>query len=159
MPIVPCSSPAPVLGVVTFDPAAFRLLYPEFSTVSDAALSFNFSIATLLLNNSCCSKVQDANIRASLLNVLVAHLTAINNGVSGQPPAGLVGRVTDATEGSVSVTAEYATTVSSSMAFYIQTKYGAQYWQLTAPWRNMRYVPYCPPLNVGPPGWGYFGRG
>ena len=154
MSIAPCSSaPAPVSGVVVFEPAVFIVTYPEFSAVSAAALQVNFGLATLILNNSCCSVVSDANVRETLLNVLTAHITALLNGVNGQPVSDLVGRINSATEGSVSVSAEYAAGLSQSQAWFIQTKYGALFWTLTAQYRTMRYIP--PPnrcVGVGPYG-------
>lgn len=159
MSVGPCSTtPAPAHGVVIFDLAAFRVLYPEFTTVPDAAIAFNFTLATFMVDNSCYSVVSDGTKREVLLNVLTAHLTALANGVNGQPAAGIVGRIDSATEGTVSVSAGYATQISGSMAYFIQTKYGALFWQLTASFRSFRYipkpVPYCGP-GGGQNGFGY----
>ena len=44
------------------------------------------------------------------------------------------------TEGSVSVSADMGA-VGSNTAWYLQTPYGATYWQLTAKYRRFRYVP------------------
>jgi hypothetical protein len=122
MAVVPCTPVAPVRGIVTFDPAAFVILYPEFATVGAAQLNFNFARAQLLLNNSCGSRVQAADVRDTLLQMLVAHITALSNGVNGQPPQGIVGRIATAAEGTVNVSAEYSSEVSQSEAYYIQTK-------------------------------------
>lgn len=128
---------------MTFDPAAFVQAFPAFATVPQAALTANFALACLQLNNSCGSVVCDAPTRAQLLNLLVAHITALLNGANGQPPQGVVGRIAQASEGSVSVSAEWAASVSSSEAYYIQTPWGAAYWQATLPYRTARYVPPC----------------
>lgn len=157
MTIVACPNPTPVPvhGVVEIDLTEFRAAYPEFATVGDAAITMNFGLATLIVDNSCCSIVSDANVRQSLLYLLTAHLTALAQGAGGSSPSGIVGRVNDATEGSVSVSAEYASVISQSMAYFIQTQYGALFWQLTSPYRTMRYVPpvqQCDPYG-GP---GYF---
>jgi Protein of unknown function (DUF4054) len=140
--VVPCPSPAtpPVLGVVVFNFGEFIGVFPEFSTVNSGAAAFNFSLATLILNNSCCSVVVDANVRQNLLYLLTAHLTALAQGVNGQPPQGIVGRIDSAGEGSVNVTAEYASEVGQSLAYFAQTKYGAQFWQLTSPFRTMTTI-------------------
>lgn len=145
MTIAPCppSTPAP-RGVVTFVPADFKAAYPEFATVADAALNVNFGLATLQLGNSCGSRVKNAATRELLLSLLVAHITALRNGVNGLPPAGIVGRISDATEGSVSVSADMGTVVYGQ-AYYLQTQYGALYWQSTARWRTMVYIP-APPV-------------
>src|SRR5262249_17024930 len=103
MGVVACPpNTPPTHGVVTFDPAAFKVLYPEFSPVADAALSYNFQLAQFILDNRCASIVVDANKRDTLFQPLVAHITALLNGANGQPPAGIVGRVNNATEGAVS---------------------------------------------------------
>lgn len=155
MGVIPCAPQQPVFGIVTFDPAVFKTVFPAFDTVADAALQGNFARAELQLRNSCGSRVKNANQRDLLLNLLTAHITALMNGVNGQQPGGLVGRVSDATEGSVSVGSEYSSTVGQSQAYYIQTPWGAEFWQATARYRTMVYVAQCPP-NTGPP-WPNFG--
>ena len=130
-------------GIVTFDPAAFKTAFPAFSTVGDAVLTGNFNLATIQLSNSYGSVVQDVNTRAQLLNLLTAHITALLNGVNGQAPTGLVGRVSGATQGSVSVQTEFKTD-SEAAAFYSQTQWGALFWQLTVVFRTFRYAsPAC----------------
>jgi hypothetical protein len=253
MPVVPCTVVQPVFGIVNFDATEFLTLYPEFTGIylsAPLALTNNFTIATLLLNNTCGSRVQDANQRLSLLYLLVAHLTSISNGtndagvgspafsgtafvsppntltvltvlsgalvlgaslydgpsvgngqllpgasiitafgsgtggigtytlnsslgsaiatenmiVPGVPnvtaPLGIVGRINNASEGDVSVAAEFAAPPNASMAYYIQTKYGAQYWTATSRFRTMLIIPAPPggtPL-LGPYG-NLFGGG
>ncbi len=143
MGIAPCA-PNPVTpGIVTFDPVAFAAAFPAFATVPSAALTANFNLACLQLDNSCCSVVRDAPTRANLLNLLTAHITALLNGVNGAPPAGTVGRIASATQGSVSVQTEMLAQ-SESASYYQQTPWGAQYWQSTLPYRTARYVsPRC----------------
>ncbi|MDE3023802.1 MAG: DUF4054 domain-containing protein, partial [Pseudomonadota bacterium] len=58
--------------------------------------------------------------------------------VNGQAASPLVGRINSATEGSVSVTADMGA-VTNTQAWYMQTKYGAAYWQASAPYRNFQY--------------------
>lgn len=162
--VCPNPAPAPTHGVVELDLTEFRTAYPEFGTVSDAAITMNFGLATLIVNNSCCSIVSDATVRQQLLYLLTAHLTALAQGAGGSTPSGIVGRIDSATEGSVNVSAEYASVISQSMAYFIQTRYGALFWQLTAPFRTMRYVPpvqQCDPY-MGPGyynAWSPFGGG
>ncbi|KAG1434388.1 hypothetical protein G6F55_014548 [Rhizopus delemar] len=61
-------------------------------------------------------------------------------GEGGQSPSGLVGRVSSATEGSVSVSSDYSAPAGSAQ-WYLQTPYGAMYWEATAWLRVGRYVP------------------
>lgn len=144
MTISACPPPTPCTpGVVVFVPADFQAKYPAFATVSADALSESFDLATLQLNNSCGSLVKDAVRREKLLNLLTAHITALKDGSNGQPPPGIVGRVDKATEGSVSVSADMGTMVYGQ-AYYAQTQWGLLYWQSTASFRSMRYVPAPP---------------
>lgn len=159
MPVIPCTSTPPVFGVVQFDPAAFIVAYPEFTAIPSGALTRNFGIATLLLDNSCHSRVRDANKRETLLSILVAHVTTIENGTNDgagnvQPPLGLVGRINSATEGAVTVASEFNAPPSASQAYFLQTKYGALYWATTARYRTFVYVPAPDSCDTGPLGWG-----
>lgn len=142
---------SPVAGIVVFDPAAFKGAFPSFSTVPDAVLTGNFNFACLQLNNTFGSAVRDEPTRAQLLNLLTAHITALLNGVNGQPPSGLVGRINTAQQGSVSVGTEFDAK-SFSEAYYAQTPWGVTYWQSVAPYRTARYVS---PRDCGAEGGAY----
>jgi Protein of unknown function (DUF4054) len=126
-------------GIVVFDPTAFIAAYPMFATVPQSALTNNFNLATLQLNNTLASIVQDEPTRATLLNLLTAHITALTNGVNGQAPAGVVGRIANASQGSVSVQTEFEAK-GYSEGYYLQTPWGAQYWQSMVRYRTARYV-------------------
>lgn len=128
------------MAIVVFDVDAFRERYPEFDAVSDSLLNAYFVEATVYLNNTDLSPVTDVDVRAVYLNMLVAHLAALNSGVGGQKASGLVGRVTSASEGSVSVSVDAGPSGASSW-WYLQTPYGAAYWQATLPYRTIRYLP------------------
>jgi len=248
VPVIPCATINPVFGLVQFSAAEFLSSYPEFTGINIAApsaLANNFASATLLLNNSCCSRVQDANTRLQLLYLLTAHITAIAQGsndygigspvfsgsgsvtgatltvasvllgalavgsslydgpsvggsllvpggaiitalgtgtggvgtytlsttygspvtlepmiVTGTPnivqPLGVVGRISDASEGDVSVSAAWEAPPNAGQAYYIQTKYGAQYYTMTAKFRTAVFVP-APPASYSPFGGAGFG--
>lgn len=127
------------MAVVTFDPVAFVERYPEFSGVSSTLLQAYFDEATLIVNNTDCAFVSDVTERKILLWALVAHITYINNGADNEGASGIVGRISSASEGTVSVSSDYTSTLNSQ--WYNQTPYGAKFWQLTAKYRTMRYVP------------------
>lgn len=127
------------MGAVVFVPGNFRAVYPAFATLADAVLNDCFARATLILDNTEASPVQDVAQRGVLLNLLVAHIAALSYGEHGQAPSGLVGRVNSATQGSVTVSTDYGA-VSQSQAWFAQTQYGAQYWQMTAQYRTLRWV-------------------
>jgi len=128
------------MPAVTFSPAAFKAAYPSFSTLNDTQLNQAFALATLYLSNRENSPVIDTDKRAILLNLLTAHIAAINYGENGEGSRQIVGRITSATQGSVSVSVSDSARVGSQ-SWYEQTNYGAQYWQATAPYRMARYRP------------------
>lgn len=158
MTVTACPPSTPVTtGVVVFVPATFKAAFPSFATLADALLTMAFTLATLQLNNSCGSRVCDAVMRETLLNLLTAHIAALLYGENGNPPAGIVGMVNKAQQGSVSVGTD-AGTIVYGQAYYLQTQWGYIYWQSTAPFRQMVYIPapvVCADLGVN----GYYGSG
>jgi hypothetical protein len=245
MPVVPCTTVQPVFGVVDYSAAEFLASYPEFTGInftSPASLANDFVGATFLLNNTCCSRVKDANQRMFLLYLLTAHIATIFQGVNDggvgspaftgvgsiagtvltvtaatqgalavgsalydgpagtiipgttiaslgtgtggigtynlnvsqtvaseplivpgvpnvSPPLGIVGRINQAAEGDVSVSSEWQAPPNASQAYFIQTKYGAQYWTMTARYRTAIFLPapagaYDPLAGYGIPPWG-----
>lgn len=128
------------MAVASFDLEAFRARYPEFATVADSTIEAYWDEASLYLNNTNCSRVSNIAMRGLLLNMLTAHLAALFSGVNGNPPSGIVGRVSSATEGSVSIAASMEG-VTAASAWFMQTPYGAQFWQATAQYRQMVYRP------------------
>lgn len=141
------------MSIVIFDPAAFIARYPEFASVGTPLLQAYFDEATIYLANTDDSRVQDIVQRGVLFNMLVAHIAAINAGVNGQAASPLVGRVNTASEGSVSVGTDMGA-VPFTAAWFMQTKYGASFWQATARYRTMQYVPgrSYPGAGFGYPG-------
>lgn len=127
------------MAVVVFDLAAFRARYPEFATVADLSITACFAEATLYCINDVSSVVLDLVVRAMLLNMLTAHIAAMNFGSNDARASDLVGRIASAGEGSVNVSAQYAAP-AGSRAWYDQTKYGAAYWQASLRFRAARYI-------------------
>ncbi len=242
MPVNPCAPVQPTYGIVEFSAAEFLASYPEFTGINNASptsLANDFVGATFLLNNTCCSRVQDANQRLYLLYLLTAHIATIFQGTNdagigspvfsgvgsiagtvltvtaanqgalavGQslydtpagpivpgtviaslgtgtggigtynlnvsqtvasesflvpgvpnisPPLGIVGRINNAAEGDVSVSSEWSAPPNASQAYFVQTKYGAQYWTMTARYRTAQFIP-APASAYNPlPGLGGF---
>jgi hypothetical protein len=125
------------MTAVVFDPTAFKSAYPQFVAVSDAALTNYFNLATLYLSNADCSIVQDIPRRTTLLWLLTAHIGYLSGALSPDGQPGLVGRISSATEGSVSVTADMPS--SPNAAWFNQTAWGAMFWQSTLSLRSFRY--------------------
>ncbi len=127
-------------GVVTFNFELWTARFPEFAAVSEDLAQLFFNEATLILDNSTQSRVQQIENRQPLLYLLTAHLAKIYAGANGASPSQLVGRITEAIEGSVTVAADMPNQPVSA-AWFQQTKYGAQYWASTLRWRQARYLP------------------
>src|SRR5690625_4536430 len=122
-------------GVVVFDPAEFRTLYPTIQA-TDEQLTMFFIMAEGFLDNSECSVVKNLATRKIMLYLLVAHIATLNH----QTESGnaVVGRVASASEGTVSISLDYGT-MGNNERWYLQTPYGATYWQMTKRYRSMLY--------------------
>jgi Protein of unknown function (DUF4054) len=134
---------------VTFNYAAWVAAYPQFQNVNEAQATFFFQIATLYCAN-CLRIVQCVDQLQALLWMLTAHIAWLqcmrdangNPSSSGTiPPPAIVGRISQATEGSVTVASEFASQIPLQAAWFLQTPWGAMFWQATAQYRTMRYFP------------------
>jgi len=114
-------------GVVVLDVNKFREIYPEFASMSDFQLENAFYEATIRLNNTEKSPVKDVQRREFLLYLAMAHICTLNKQIANGN--GSVGRLSSATQGSVSVSLDYGSS-SSASKWWEQTSYGAKYWSL-----------------------------
>ena len=131
--------------VVEFVVAEFREMYPKI-TASDLQLESFFYEAELLFNNTSKSCVKDLKKRKVLLYMIVAHLaTLFQKALAGN---GLVGRLSSASEGSVSISSEYSVSQVGGEKWWSQTPWGADYWTLSAPYRVLNYVATNFPMPV-----------
>ena len=129
------------MSAVVFDPAAFKARYPEFAAVADPTLAACFDEAGLYLSNADNSPVQNLTRRATLFNMLTAHVAYLGGLLSADGMPRPVGRVSQASEGSVS--AAFEGPPPGSAQWFQQSQYGASFWQATSSLRGMRYIP-CP---------------
>lgn len=139
------------MAVAVFNYQDWILDYPELAAkVTEAQGRRLFAQAgTRYLNNTDWSVVQDIPTRTDLLYLLVAHMAAL--GIARADPSFFgAGRVSSATQGSVSVSLDVGA-MSGTEAWYAQTTYGWAYWAATAPYRTMQYVP-DPGRYLGVPG-------
>lgn len=133
------------MAIAVFNPTQFTTRYPEFAaalTANPGLFSGLFTEAgCLYLNNTDCSPVPNVMKRLLLLNMLVAHLAFIGGTLTadGQPKP--VGRMSQASEGSVSASFEGQTPTAGSGAWFQQSQYGAAFWQATVNLRSFRYMP------------------
>ena len=154
-------------GTAVFNYNFWLAVYPEFTTTTTAGQGQEyFNLATLYLDNTPCSQVPltDAAgnpLRIRILGMMTAQIAQLLAGSSIQPVSPLVGRISNAAEGSVSVATELNVPVSA--AWFAQTRYGLLAWQALAPFRSALYIP-APQAPLGqqsyPFQFGYFpGRG
>lgn len=131
-------------GVVEFDVEEFRDLYPSIQA-TDPQLEMYFEMAETFLDNTPCSVVKNLEARKRLLYLLVAHIATL----TGQAEAGnnVVGRISNATEGTVSIGIDYGT-MGNNERWYLQTPWGAMYWQLTKKYRSAVYRLGLRPMPV-----------
>jgi hypothetical protein len=130
------------MAVVVFDPAAFVATYPEFTGVDPARLTSMFTVAEQsILDNTDNSPVMDINVRTQLFYLLVGHLLLIFGIAPTSPDNTPPGRLSSATEGTITTAFEYIMPAGSGLApWFLQTKYGAMYWMMTAPYRSALYI-------------------
>ena len=124
------------MNVVVFDAEEFLALYPQFQNVfSPEQLGIFFNAACLLWDNTENSQVNVLTERKTLLYMLVCHIATLQ-----QRGTGMVGLLTSATEGKVSVGLQAYT---SNPNWYSQTQCGSMFWLATAKYRvGMRYIGY-----------------
>lgn len=146
-------------AVATFNPQMWRLRYPEFRDVSDDLANAYFAEATLYLRNDGTGPVESAEQQLILLNMLVSHIATLGAlNPDGSSAAGLVGPITSASEGSVSVSSGLVVEAGTA-GWYQQTSYGYSFWNATAAYRSMRYIPGRAAYSSLGRGYGGFGRG
>jgi hypothetical protein len=160
--IVACrDSGSPVIKApgqqVGFDYIAWLTAFPEFEAVSEAQAYGYWQEATLFLVNDGTGPVADNTQQSALLNLLTAHLAA--HYASGQALAGspIVGPISSASEGSVSVSGT-PIAAPGTQAWYMTTKYGADFWAATAVYRTFHYRAASPRI-FDPLYGGYLRRG
>lgn len=139
------------MAIAVFSYGDWSALYPELAPNVDAnrgALLFA-QAGALYLNNTDASPVQDVTQRTMLLYLLVAHLATLGGALEADgKPSGLVGRITNATEGSVSVSVD-AGVEAGSAAWFAQTSYGYAFWAATKQFRSATYRA-VPPRRFDP---------
>jgi hypothetical protein len=130
-----------VPGVVTFDPTAFIALYPAFAAVSVDTLTSYFTMAEAFVDNTPRSVVQNLDLRTTLLYLITAHIAFLFGRASSGDgsTAAVVGQMVSAGEGSVN--ASFAASANKNAAFWMQSQYGALYWQMILPFRSFHYMP------------------
>ncbi len=111
-----------------------------------------FQRATSIQNNTGVGPPFDAPTQTYLLNLLTAHIALLNApNPNGSSASSIVGRISDATQGSVHVAAEMDVPAGSAQ-WYNTTRYGSEYWLATSRFRTAIYFPGQGGYARGTPG-------
>ena len=155
-------------AAVDFSYATWVARYPEFSAVPEATAASYFTEAGLYWRNDGTSLCRTTASQSLIMNILTAHIAALYSQGQGalvpgapQPADTPVGRISSATQGSVTVATELATVPGTGgvEAWLAQTKYGLSFWSAIAAYRTMRVAPGSLQPGGLPPGEGPRGFG
>ncbi len=161
------------MGVIIGEPdyATWLVRYPQFASggaqpVSQPLYSQYFADAQMYQANNGAGPIADTTTATRLMMMMIAHIATMEAPLaSGASPSPLVGRISSASEGSVSVGVENQYPAGTPQWFQ-QTKPGSDWWAATAQFRTMRYRPgpvMGVPANQGYGAfggyWGINGRG
>lgn len=124
------------MGVVTLDVAEWKSKYEQYNALTDQQVKDLFYAATTCLENTTQSVIADEDKRKYFLYLLTAHFAYLfyvdANGNGGM--TGMVGRLSSASEGSVSVGSEISS-APLNVEFFLQSPYGFTFWQATKIYR------------------------
>jgi hypothetical protein len=154
---------------VIYNLQTFLGIFPEFSGLNSTQCQAYFTRATgSIIGNSCTNPAFNDGNLPYLVYLATAHVAWLNspkdaNGnpaATGAPASPLVGRISTASEGSVSVATEYPLDGGSSAEekYLAQTKYGVELWAALAPYRTAQYAARPTIVRFGRFG-GFWGRG
>ncbi|WP_171791645.1 DUF4054 domain-containing protein [Gluconacetobacter entanii] len=126
---------------MAFDYATWAQRFPLLAAQVNATQAAAYYAQAMLVLSPRARTAQDMARRAVLLNLLVAHIAQLE--VQVAQGNSLVGRVSDATQGSITVRTQMEGQAPSA-AWFNQTPYGAQFWAMSRRLRLARYVPGRP---------------
>jgi Protein of unknown function (DUF4054) len=148
-------------GPIAFNYDLWVARYPEFLNVTVELAEMYFAEACLYVDNTGMGPINDPKTLKLILNMATAHVCALNSpklgdqfNSNGQDYNPLVGRIANASEGSVSVSTDLQVEAGTP-AWWMQTKYGLAAWQAQIPFRIIRYFPSLIRRRFNPP----IGRG
>lgn len=131
-------------AIASFNYEIWQAQFRKFTTVSQVQAQGYWNEACLLHNNTGNGPVNDPVMQQTLLNLIVAHIAFLDVGHDGNPSAasqGLVGRVSSASQGSVSLSTDMPG-IGENEAFWAQSEYGIRYHRAMLPFRTFRYRPH-----------------
>ena len=152
---------------VVFSYATWVAMFSEFSPLTpDQGAAYFMRATNSFAANSCSNPAFCDGRLPYLLYLATSHVAWLNcprdaNGnpaATGQAASPLVGRISQAAEGSVNLTLELeaGSDTNQFLAYLSQTKYGQEYSASIANYRTAQYIarPMRLPLAGGYPGWG-----
>lgn len=142
-------------NIFVFDPAEFRALYPNFDSYTDEQLEWFFEMVENDILDNTESACIPLKTRRKLFFLLVAHMAELQNRIN-DGNTGLVGRISSATEGSVSISSDYLSSPTALAQWLNQTSYGAMYYAMTAKYRTILWVASQRPMPVNRSRWNMF---
>ncbi len=124
---------------MAFTPDQFRLDYPQFVLLSDMQINLAYNLSKIVAPFIKNIVTTDAEM-TELSELVVAHILTIQNvgGSSANSNGGAVGRVSSANSTSVSVSTEYNAPQSAS--YWIQSQYGALFYQIMLNNSGVNYI-------------------
>jgi len=134
-------------GVVVFNYTLWITSFPEFAAVTQPRAQSFFDRVTTggFVDNTTLSPIQNLAERTILLNLATCHI-AVLSGALSPAQAQTVGRVSSATQGSVSVNLDFTPKGGALAQWWNQTQYGAQFYAATLRYRTATYFP--PPAAI-----------
>lgn len=130
-------------GIVIFAYATWASMYPELATyVTEPVAQGYFNMATTFCDNTASSPIADSSVggqRETILYMATAHIAKLLNPLGQASASPLVGRISNATQGSVSVATQNDYPPGSAQ-WWQQTQYGSMFWMATAQFRRFRYA-------------------
>ncbi|WP_347220347.1 DUF4054 domain-containing protein [Chryseobacterium sp.] len=139
-------------NIFVFDPAEFKELYPQFSKFTDKQLQWFFDqVENTVLDNTATSCI-DVKTRRKLFYYLVAHVAELQGRIDSRNSS-LIGRVSSATEGSVSINTDFPTSVGKLSSWLNQTPYGVSYLAMISPYLSALWFNGERPMPVNRSRW------
>lgn len=131
-----------------FDPVDFRKAFPSFANLTDEQLQWFFSIAENTIIDNTKSSCFTLDIRKKFFYLLVAHQAQLDKRVA-DGNGDLVGNISSATEGSISVSVAPIHSPTAMRQWLNQTPFGLQFNALTTAYRSALLIGGLAPMPVG----------
>jgi hypothetical protein len=127
----------PIQQQVPFKYDLFTSQFPNLTTLTPPQALMYWTMATRFHRNDGGGPITNNDEQELMLNLLTAHIATLLAPDASGEIRGVVGRLSSFSEGSASGAVEFQG--PQEAAWYLQTPYGATYWELTSSQRTMFY--------------------